>query len=185
MTDSTITHRRRFLRQCAGLAAVSAWPMTTARAQAGPAAERTLALVHLHTLEQIELVYAMNGAYVDDALALLNHFLRDHYSGDVGRIAPQVFDVLHGVQQALGNSGPIEIISGYRSPATNEHLRRTRGEGVAKTSLHMQGRAIDLRLPGVALADLRDAALSLRAGGVGFYPHEQFVHLDTGRVRSW
>jgi uncharacterized protein YcbK (DUF882 family) len=98
---------------------------------------------------------------------------------------PQVFDLLHRVRQVLGAERPFEVISGYRDPHTNERLRQTRGGGVARRSLHMDGRAIDVRLPGVPLADLRDAALSLRSGGVGYYPGSQFVHLDTGRVRSW
>ncbi|HEX6363700.1 MAG TPA: DUF882 domain-containing protein, partial [Albitalea sp.] len=115
----------------------------------------------------------------------LNRFLRDHYTGDVGRIDPQVFDLLHRVQGLLGHRDALEVISGYRSPATNTRLQQTRGGGVATRSLHMDGRAIDVRLRGVPLAEVRDAALSLQAGGVGYYPHEQFVHLDTGRVRRW
>ena len=119
-----------------------------------------------------------------DALTSLNRFLRDHYSGEIGPIDPQLFDLLHQVQQLVGSTRPFEVISGYRCAATNATLRETRGGGVAKHSLHMEGRAIDVRLPGVALADLRDAAVTLKAGGVGFYPG-QFVHIDTGRVRRW
>jgi uncharacterized protein YcbK (DUF882 family) len=115
----------------------------------------------------------------------LNHFLRDHYSGDVGLIDPQLFELLHRIKVGLGAHQSYEVISGYRNPRTNLTLRTTRGGGVASHSLHMEGKAIDVRLPGVPLADLRDAALQLRAGGVGFYPHEQFVHIDTGRVRAW
>ena len=150
----------------------------------GPGA-RGLTMVHTHTQERIDLVYAVDGHYDPAALGSLNRFLRDHYSGEVGVIDPQVFDLLHRVQRALGSGRAFEVISGYRCPATNTQLRETRGGGVAKHSLHMEGRAIDVRLPGVPLADLRDAALSLRGGGVGFYPREQFVHLDTGRLRSW
>lgn len=148
---------------------------------------RSLALDHTHTRERIDLVYASGEHYVPQALGSLNHFLRDHYSGDVGRIDPQLFDLLHDVRQALGSEVPLtyQIISGYRSPLTNARLRSTRSGGVAKQSLHMEGKAIDVRLPGVPLAELRDAALSLKAGGVGYYPHDQFVHIDTGRVRSW
>jgi uncharacterized protein YcbK (DUF882 family) len=118
-------------------------------------------------------------------MAALNHFLRDHYSGEVGRIDPGVFDQLHQLQQRLDSRAAFEVISGYRCPATNARLRATRGGGVATNSLHLQGRAIDVRLAGTPLADLRDAALSLRGGGVGYYPRERFVHLDTGRVRTW
>ena len=98
---------------------------------------------------------------------------------------PELFHLLHRVRHALGVQTPFQVISGYRSPQTNETLRTTRGGGVARRSLHMDGQAIDVRLPGVPLADLRDAALSLGLGGVGFYPRDQFVHLDTGRVRNW
>ena len=115
----------------------------------------------------------------------LNTFLRDHYSGIVGSMDPTLFDLLYRVRQALGTSQTFDVISGYRSPVTNSTLRNTRGGGVARKSLHMEGKAIDVRLPGVPLAELRDAAKSLKAGGVGYYPDSQFVHVDTGRVRSW
>jgi uncharacterized protein YcbK (DUF882 family) len=141
--------------------------------------------VHTHTRERIELVYAVGHDYVTAALGSLNRFLRDHYSGEVGVMDPQLYELLHGVRQLLGTERAFEVISGYRCPATNQKLRETRGGGVAKQSLHLQGRAIDVRLPGVPLAELRDAALSLRAGGVGYYPGSQFVHIDTGRVRAW
>lgn len=183
MTDSHIPDRRRFLRHGARLAAAGALPAALP-AVASPGA-RSLALLHTHTGEQIDIVYAADGRYLSGALGTLNHFLRDHYTGDVGVIDPQVFDLLHRVRQLLGSAGTFDVISGYRCPATNARLHDTRGGGVATHSLHMEGRAIDVRLGGVALADLRDAALSLRAGGVGFYPREQFVHLDTGRVRRW
>jgi uncharacterized protein YcbK (DUF882 family) len=118
-------------------------------------------------------------------LATLNRFLRDHYTGEVGTIDPHLFDLLHGVQRELGAGQAFQVISGYRCPATNATLKATRGGGVASHSLHMDGKAIDVRLPGIALGDLRDAALSLRGGGVGYYQREQFVHVDTGRVRRW
>lgn len=196
MTDDLLSGpRRRFLRQVAGAAGallpMVATPPATAFAGAGPAAAglRALALHHTHTGERIEQVYAQGERYLPEALGALNHFLRDHYSGIVGRIDPGLFDLLHRVQQVLGAGdrpdARFEVISGYRSPATNQFLRKTRGGGVASRSLHLQGQAIDVRLTGLPLADLRDAALSLKAGGVGYYPREQFVHLDTGRVRRW
>ena len=159
----------------------------TASRVLGSGAQRTLAFNHTHTREQIDLVYAVNDQYVPDAMRTLNRFLRDHYSGTVGQMDPQLFDLLHQVQLMLGvkSTHPFEVISGYRCPETNDHLRHSRGGGVAKRSLHMEGKAIDVRLPGVPLAELRDAALSLAAGGVGYYPSEQFVHIDTGRVRHW
>ncbi|MBX3599562.1 MAG: DUF882 domain-containing protein [Rubrivivax sp.] len=181
--------RRRWLQRAAGLTAAGALaPLaaTPARAARAPAAgARDLALAHLHTRERLALVYAVDDRFVPDALGTLNHFLRDHYSGEVGEMDPQLYELLHRVRRLLGSEARYEVISGYRAPTTNAHLRATRGGGVAQGSLHTRGRAIDVRLPGVALADLRDAALSLRAGGVGYYPRENFVHIDTGRVRRW
>lgn len=150
-----------------------------------PHAPRHLAMNHTHTRESVALVYAVGPDFVPQALQHLNHFLRDHYSGDVGQMDPQLFHLMHLVRRELETDRPFHIISGYRSPRTNERLRTTRGGGVAKRSLHMEGRAVDIRLPGVPLADVRDAARDLKLGGVGYYPGEQFIHLDTGRVRSW
>ncbi|MGI9142445.1 MAG: YcbK family protein [Fluviibacter sp.] len=194
--------RRQFLRKAfrftaGGVAlpladaAYAAYPQksvqsaTTTLVAAGE--QRVLAFNHTHTRERIDLTYAVNDQYVPDALKTLNRFLRDHYSGTVGQMDPQLFDLLHQVRHVLGgNSLPaFEVISGYRCPETNSHLRNSRGGGVAKRSLHMEGKAIDVRLPGVPLAELRDAAISLEAGGVGYYPSEQFVHIDTGKVRRW
>jgi uncharacterized protein YcbK (DUF882 family) len=188
MSDRPACARRHFLRHGARLAAAGALPALAALprpARASVPGARGLELVHTHTHERIELVYAVDERYVPVALGSLNHFLRDHYTGEVGRIDPLLFDLLHQLQQALGSSRAFEVISGYRCPATNARLRESRGGGVATRSLHMEGRAIDVRLPGVPLADLRDAALRLRAGGVGFYPRDQFVHIDTGRLRTW
>lgn len=149
------------------------------------AGERRLAFENLHTGERAAIAYAVDDTYVPDALQALNHLLRDHYSGEVGTIAPALFDQLYRVQCLLGCERPFQVISGYRSPSTNARLRQSRGGGVARHSLHMEGRAIDVRLPGIDLAALRDAALALGAGGVGYYPAEHFVHLDNGKVRRW
>ncbi|OJX30155.1 MAG: twin-arginine translocation pathway signal protein [Burkholderiales bacterium 68-12] len=185
MTPPLPSPRRRFLGHCARwLAAGAALPQAAPALAALPDA-RHLALEHTHTREQIALVYALGESFLAPALESLNHFLRDHYSGAVGPMDPQLFHLLHRVRQELGAQQPFQVISGYRSPGTNATLRETRGGGVARRSLHMDGKAIDVRLPGVSLADLRDAARSLRGGGVGFYPREQFVHIDTGRVRHW
>lgn len=183
MTDKPHVARRRFLQHTA-VAAASALPLARKAQAAVPPGGRTLAMSHTHTHERVALVYAVEQTYLPDALATLNRFLRDHYSGAVAPIDPQLFDLLHRVRALVGGMQPFEVISGYRSPATNATLRATRGGGVARHSLHVEGRAIDVRLPGVALADLRDAAASLKAGGVGYYAG-QFVHLDTGRVRRW
>lgn len=180
--------RRAFLHRSVHVAMLGTGLGLTARsARAGATSVRSLMLDHTHTRERIDLVYASGAYYVPQALSTLNHFLRDHYSGEVGQIDPQLFDLLHGVRLALGSGTPstYQIISGYRGPLTNARLRGTRGGGVAKHSLHMEGKAIDIRLPGVPLAELRDAALSLKSGGVGYYPRDQFVHIDTGRVRHW
>ena len=146
---------------------------------------RQLAFRHTHTSERLSLVYAVGERYLPESLNALNHLLRDHYSGAIGRIDPQLFDLLHRLQQTLGCDEPFHVISGYRCPETNATLKATRGGGVAKHSLHMDGKAIDIRLPGVPLADVQDAARGLQLGGVGYYPRSQFVHVDTGRVRHW
>lgn len=162
-------------------------PPSSGMPEGGRLTQRSMAFRHAHTREHISLVYAANGDYLPDALSLLNWFMRDHYSGTVGQMDPQLFDVLHRIRLALrSKSFPVyEVISGYRCPETNNKLRTARDGGVAKRSLHMEGKAIDVRLPGVPIAELRDAAIALRAGGVGYYPSEQFVHIDTGRVRTW
>ncbi len=185
MKDSISHARRQMLGRAAKLAvAGAALPFVQPALAAVPTA-RDLAFDHTHTRESIELVYAIGGEYVTGALSTLNHFMRDHYSGKVGHIDPALFDLLHRIRLSVGRETPFEVISCYRAPETNARLKRTRGGGVATRSLHMDGKAIDIRMPGLALVDLRDAALSLRLGGVGFYPREQFVHVDTGRVRNW
>lgn len=201
LTRHTGSHcRRGFLRRSLELTAVAgvvgATGVRPAQASIKPDAtaasgnvERSLAFVHTHTGERIELVYAAGNEFDTVAMERLNHFLRDHYSGEVGRMDPQLFDLLHALRARVGaqltGRGAFEVISAYRSPVTNANLRSSRSGGVAKNSLHMQGRAMDIRLPGVPLAALRLAALSLRAGGVGYYPRDGFVHVDTGAVRSW
>ena len=178
--------RRLFLQRAFMLGAASvAVPVAARAAAVATPGGRRLAMEHTHTGESLELLYAVGDAYVPAAMGTLNRFLRDHYTGDIGVMDPQLFDVLHRLRAELGSRNAFQVISGYRCPATNGMLKATRGGGVAKRSLHMDGKAIDIRLPGVPLADLRDAALSLRAGGVGYYPRDQFVHVDTGRVRSW
>ena len=177
--------RRRFLGTGGRwLMAGALLPMAQPALASLPGA-RSLAFDHTHTSERLALVYAMGEQCLPEALSSLNHFLRDHYSGEAGVMDPQLFHLLHEIRLELRAQQPFQVISGYRSAATNETLRTTRGGGVAKRSLHMDGKAIDVRLPGVPLASLRDAALSLGLGGVGFYPREQFVHVDTGPVRRW
>lgn len=187
MSESRPSPRRRFLHRTgtfalgAGLSALA--PRLALAAQEPNA--RSLSFEHTHTGERLSLVYAVGDDVLPEAQATLNHFLRDHYSGTVGQIDPKLFGLLFAVRREAGCDAPFQVISGYRCPATNDRLRRTRGGGVAKRSLHMDGMAIDIRLPGVALTDLRDAAESLQGGGVGFYKSDNFIHIDTGRVRRW
>lgn len=128
--------------------------------------------------------YSSATGYLPDALAAVNHFLRDFRTGDEHPIDPSLLDLLHRLTGLTNSQRPFEVISGYRSPATNAMLR-LRSEGVAGSSLHMVGQAIDIRLADVPLPTLRAAALSIKGGGVGYYPRSNFVHVDTGRVRLW
>jgi uncharacterized protein YcbK (DUF882 family) len=143
-----------------------------------------LTFAHLHTAERLRVEYMDGVRYLPQALSAVNHLLRDFRTGDVHDIDPALLDLLHALHASAGSRRPYEVISGYRSPRTNTMLR-SHGDGVASGSLHMQGRAIDIRLADVPLAALRDAALDLGRGGVGFYPASDFVHVDTGRVRRW
>ncbi len=153
-------------------------------AAAEDAAERFLAFRHTHTGERLRIVYFARGGYRPEALGQIDWLLRDFRTGDTHTIDPRLLDTLHALCLSCGKE-TLEIISGYRSPQTNAMLRRTGGGGVAQRSLHMDGRAIDVRLAGCDTARLRDAAIALRRGGVGYYPKSDFVHLDTGRFRTW
>ncbi|MGD8206853.1 MAG: YcbK family protein [Thiohalocapsa sp.] len=146
---------------------------------------RILALHHLHTDERLTLTYRIGDHYQRSALGRLNHFLRDFRSGESIAIDPHLYDLLFDIKTRLGHDdGVFEIISGYRSPKTNAMLRRT-SSGVARQSLHMVGKAIDVRLSEMPTRNIRDAALQMGRGGVGYYTRSDFVHLDTGRVRQW
>ncbi len=174
--------RRAFLASLAALGA-SAVPGRRLLALGRPADVRPLDLVHAHTGETLSLAWVLGGA--DTGLqAQVDRFLRDFRTGEVRPIDPALLDLLAAVRGRLGTGEPFRVISGYRSRATNEMLRRTRG-GQAASSLHLVGRAVDLSVPGVPLSRLRDAGLALALGGVGYYPASGFVHLDTGRVRRW
>lgn len=147
--------------------------------------ERSLALHNTHTGESLQsVVYWADGDYLPEALADINYLLRDHRTNLVKPIDPQLFDLLFALGKKIDNQRPYQIISGYRSPATNHLLRQT-STGVAKNSFHLAGQAADIRLPGCKLSQLRRAALNLRAGGVGYYPRSNFIHVDTGPRRSW
>jgi uncharacterized protein YcbK (DUF882 family) len=154
------------------------------RLLAESASARALRFTHTHTGERLVIEYFSGGAYLPDALATVNYFLRDFRTGDVHAIDPELLDLLHRVAATVETSKAYQVISGYRSPATNEMLRH-RSEGVAAGSLHIKGQAIDIRLADVPLPKLRLAAVDVRRGGVGYYPASDFVHVDTGRVRMW
>jgi uncharacterized protein YcbK (DUF882 family) len=144
-----------------------------------------LRLYHTHTGERLDIVYRHGNTYLPEALAKLDHFLRDHRTGEVHHFDPRLFDVLSDVTQAVGRpNAEIHIICGYRAPESNEYLRM-HTSGVAKKSLHMQAEAIDIRLPGTRTSKFRDAALALGRGGVGYYAASDFIHVDVGRVRRW
>jgi uncharacterized protein YcbK (DUF882 family) len=154
---------------------------------ATPAREYRLRFYHTHTGERLDVVYRRGDHYIPEALDQLDHFLRDHRTGDVRHFDPRLFDLLNDLTASLGDSGgEIDVICGYRTPWSNEFLRtRNAHTGVAQHSLHMQAQAIDIRLPGIPTAKLRDAALRLHRGGVGYYRSSDFVHVDVGRVRHW
>jgi uncharacterized protein YcbK (DUF882 family) len=189
--DHRFQDRRRLLRWLALGPAALALGLREQLAMASTAtlerlvlAPRDLSLHNLHTGERLAIRYFDNGQYLPGALTQFNHLLRDHRNGEVTRIDQRLFDQLHVLASDAGREPHYEIISGYRSPQTNEALR-AHSEGVARHSLHTEGRAIDVRLAGTNCSRLRDLALVLRSGGVGYYAKSDFVHLDTGPARSW
>ena len=145
---------------------------------------RSLSFRHLHTNEKLSIGYFSDNHYLHESLSKINYFLRDFRSGEEYPMDPKLLDMLFSIQQATGSKGRYEIISGYRSPKTNAMLHG-KSNGVAKRSLHMQGKAIDIRLTDVNIDAVRRAAISLKSGGVGIYRKSNFVHLDTGRFRTW
>jgi uncharacterized protein YcbK (DUF882 family) len=189
--------RRNFLRAAGSgvfntalfAGASSALIMPSANATTPPTAPRVnnarlLSFVNTHTGDSFADAYWENGTYVPDAMTAIYHVMRDHRSGESHEIDPRLLDQLHTLKGVVETSSPFQIISGYRSPATNAALHEA-SNGVATRSLHMDGRAIDIRVGGVDTARLRDAALGMGAGGVGYYQASDFIHVDTGRVRRW
>jgi uncharacterized protein YcbK (DUF882 family) len=146
--------------------------------------ERSLSLYHTHTGERLSVVYYADDRYLSDSLRQLNFLLRDFRNDEIREIDLNLLDLLHEVSRRVGGSRTVEIISAYRSAETNAMLRR-RSNGVARNSLHMQGKAMDVRFRGVDLAQLQKAAMVLGRGGVGYYSRSNFIHLDTGRTRRW
>jgi uncharacterized protein YcbK (DUF882 family) len=184
--------RRRLLMTGGALAGATAafgllpHAFAAAGAEVGPGAEavRRLTLKNLHTPEVLDVVYRRGDQYVPEALAQLEGLLRDYRTGDRHPIDPHLLDILYEVAQSIGVDPEFSVISGYRSPQTNAMLHE-QSAGVASHSLHMDGRAIDVRLTHVNCAALADKALGMKRGGVGYYRQSDFVHLDTGRVRTW
>lgn len=182
-------NRRHVLGATGGLAlncaliagGVAIWPPGSALATTG---SRQIGLFNTHTGEAFSDVYWDRGGYLPEAMDAIKHVMRDHRCNEAHDIDPRLLDELQALKGIVGASTPYQIISGYRSPATNATLHAN-SDGVAAHSLHMEGRAIDIRLQGIDLPRLRDAALSMRAGGVGYYEASDFIHVDTGRVRRW
>jgi uncharacterized protein YcbK (DUF882 family) len=181
-------HRRRVPRRVVSLIILLvgiSWCARAAESPTAPEPEYRLRLYHTHTNERIDIVYRRDNQYISSALVRLDEFLRDHRTGDVIQMDRRLFDLLHELTVALRRpETEIDIVCGYRTPWSNEFLRHT-SSGVASHSLHVLGQAIDIRIPGVSTTDLRDAALRLGRGGVGYYPESHFVHVDVGRVRRW
>lgn len=167
-----------------GAAALSFLPRAVMASNSG-LDTRTLGFFNTHTNEILKATYWRDGAYDVAAVKDINQILRDHRTGEVFGMDLPLLDLLVDLHRRTDSQKPFEIISGYRSPQSNATLASASGGGVAKKSLHMQGKAIDIRLRDVKLNNLREAALALKLGGVGYYPKSDFVHVDTGRVRQW
>jgi uncharacterized protein YcbK (DUF882 family) len=177
--------RRNFLASGAVLAAACLFPRKAVSAvSSGFFEERALHFYNTHTDEQLKAVYWSGGEFVPEVLADINHILRDHRTGAVKEINTRLLDLLFDLRQKLESDRPFHIISGYRSPETNS-LLHTLSKGVASSSLHIDGKAIDIRLPGHELKTVQRAAVALQMGGVGYYPASDFVHVDVGRIRYW
>ncbi len=180
-----ISSRRRFLKlglMTAGSLMVPGVAMAGLRVV--PKQTRSLSFYNLHTGESLKTVYFENGAYVPGALDEINYILRDFRQNEIKPIDRNLLDLLVRIRQRLGTDDPFQVISGYRSAKTNAMLH-AHSEGVARHSLHIDGRAIDIRVPDRSLINLKRAAISLFGGGVGYYPKSDFVHVDTGRIRYW
>ena len=174
-------NRRRFLQSMA-YAGVGLFVSPTLLATARQPDELTF--LHTHTGERLKVQYRDENGYLPDGLNEINYFLRDFRTDDVHPMDTGLLDILNELRLGMSENGVFEVISGYRSPKTNESLRAN-GSGVAKHSLHMQGRAIDIRLTGVETSQLRNFCIRMECGGVGYYQKSDFIHVDTGRIRSW
>lgn len=178
--------RRRFLAMSAGalVTAASIRSQSVFAESAIITPERTLSFYNLHTGENLKVAYWAEGEYIAESLSEINHLLRDYRNGEIKQIDLGLLNLLHAITLRLGTSKPIQLISGYRSPATNSMLH-AHSSGVAKHSLHMEGMAADIRIPGHDLRELHEVAIAMRGGGVGYYAQSDFVHVDVGRQRYW
>lgn len=167
-----------------GLAAPLLLGLSSSRAAEAAFRERSITFHHLHTGESLRATYYADGRYLEEELRRASWLLRDWRAQRARAIDPELLDLLWGLRHRLDSTAPVQVICGYRTPQTNAMLRR-RGRGVAQNSLHLKGMAVDLRVPDRSLRQVRGAAMSLRAGGVGYYPGANFVHVDTGQVRYW
>lgn len=148
--------------------------------------ERQLSFYHTHTGKRLNIVYSRNGEYIPSALDEINSFLFDFRTGDRAEMDPELLDLIYDVREELDSDSTYQVVSAYRSPKTNAMLRgRSQNTGVAKNSQHLLGKAIDVRLEGIKTSTLRDTAIAMQRGGVGYYEASDFVHMDTGRVRRW
>ncbi len=177
--------RREFLGLCV-MTTAAAFSPSTALAALDRLVKpgKNLSFYNLHTDEYLDVCYCRNGTYDPAALKKINYILRDHRTGDIKAIDAQLLDLLHTISLKTRSPSPFHVISGYRSPATNFRLRQKR-KGIASKSLHLYGKAIDIRLPGYSTRRLRDVAVAIKSGGVGYYARADFVHVDIGRVRFW
>lgn len=178
-----MNQRRSFLKSSVVLASALSVP-AFARAAKAESGERLLRLYNTHTGESLRSVFWAEGKFIPEALQDINKLLRDHRNNKIASIDPQLLTLLDQVSSKFGDQHVLHVISGYRSPESNAKLHAN-SQGVAKHSLHMDGKAIDIRIPGKELAQLHKAAIAVRGGGVGYYPESQFVHMDTGRIRYW
>jgi uncharacterized protein YcbK (DUF882 family) len=181
VVNSRFTDRRRLLKTAGLLLPAIAFPAPTVFAKQEP---RRLGFYHTHTREKLDIIYFEDAGYRPDALDEISHLLRDFRSRETHPIDPKLLDILYALKVRTRSEAQFQIISGYRSPETNAMLRSST-DGVAKGSLHMKGKAIDVRLTDISLKKLHQTSLDLQLGGVGYYPKSDFVHLDTGRIRKW